>query len=229
MNYTIQRVNAPPPLTADWEAPGWSAASTGRIEAYHPKSTRHRPRTEFRLLADDSALYLQFRVHDRYVRCVHTEFNSNVCKDSCVEFFVRPGTSGPYFNFEFNAGGMLLASCMRDWRRLANGFGDCRRFTHEQCAAIRVATTLPGVIDPEITEPCTWVLATHIPLALMREDLPMLSTAPGTVWQANFYKCASDCSHPHWGSWSPLAETLNFHLPQFFGTLTFADAPRSNA
>lgn len=224
-SYTIYRVSHPPPLTADWTAPGWSVADIAVVDNFHPRSSDHRPRTEARVLADDQALYLQFRVQDRYVRSVRTAFYDDVCKDSCVEWFVRPGTNGPYFNFEFNAGGTLLVSCMKDWRRLPGGFGECIRFTPEAGTAIERVTSLPAVVDPEIPDPLTWTLAARIPLVLLRNHVDSVSTAPGTFWQGNFYKCASDCSHPHWASWSPLGEELNFHLPAFFGSLSFAEAP----
>ena len=40
----------------------------------------------------------------------------------------------------------------------------------------------------------------------------------------NFFKCADDSSHPHWASWAPIGEALNFHQPQYFAPLRFAPA-----
>ena len=46
----------------------------------------------------------------------------------------------------------------------------------------------------------------------------------GQTWRGNFYKCGDHTSHPHWASWSPIGEQLDFHQPEFFGELRFADS-----
>ena len=53
----------------------------------------------------------------------------------------------------------------------------------------------------------------------MEQYVGRLCNLPGQTWRGNFYKCADRSSHPHWASWSPLGEPLNFHTPQFFGPL----------
>jgi len=47
-------------------------------------------------------------------------------------------------------------------------------------------------------------------------------TLAGTEWRANCFKCADETSHPHWASWAPIGEALNFHQPQYFGVFHFA-------
>ncbi|MDA0991466.1 MAG: carbohydrate-binding family 9-like protein, partial [Verrucomicrobia bacterium] len=47
--------------------------------------------------------------------------------------------------------------------------------------------------------------------------------APGVSWRSNLYKCGDATSHPHWLTWSPIDRPKpDFHVPDQFGTLTFA-------
>jgi len=39
------------------------------------------------------------------------------------------------------------------------------------------------------------------------------------VFRGNFFKCGDETSHPHWASWSPISEELNFHRPETFGSI----------
>ena len=54
-------------------------------------------------------------------------------------------------------------------------------------------------------------------------DISLIDRASGQVWRANLYKCGDQTSHPHWASWAPIGEALNFHQPGFFGGLDLAE------
>jgi len=60
-------------------------------------------------------------------------------------------------------------------------------------------------------------------LALVEEFAGPLADPAGQTWRGNFYKCAEDNSHPHWASWAPIGERLNFHVPEHFAPLHFAE------
>jgi hypothetical protein len=220
MHYTVKRTGAPPPMDGRWDATAWGHAETLEISHFRPESNAHRPRTEARLLYDDDAVYGFFRVADRYVRCVNTAYQSGVCQDSCVEWFVCPAAPG-YFNFEINCGGTLHASYLEDPTRTPKGF---RKFTFLDAAAggeIRIRHSLPSVVDPELTEPVEWTIQFAVPLAVLRRYAGPVRAEPGVRWRGNFYKCGDKTSHPHWAAWSPVAE-LNFHRPADFGEIEFA-------
>ena len=90
MHYTIHRTDDLDLPDADWERPQWQAAETLEITHFPWEDSGHRPRTQARLLYDERALSIIFRVEDRYVRAVAERFQDSVCTDSCVEFFVAP-------------------------------------------------------------------------------------------------------------------------------------------
>ena len=211
---------SPQPVpTDDWFSPRWSSAIN--IDRFRRESSAPRPQPAVKLCWDGHGLGGIFQVRDRYVRCVHTNFQAPVYKDSCVEVFLAPKAGYGYFNFEFNAGGALLASYVTDPTRLPDGgLRECVPLNNDQCAQVTVTATLPAVIEPEIDEPVEWQLGFFIPFVLLAEFVDPLAPRCGDRWRGNFYKCADESSHPHWAAWAPVPE-LNFHRPDCFGELRF--------
>ena len=174
------------------------------------------------MLRGQSCLYVTFRVLDRYVVCRHVGFQDDVCRDSCVEFFVRPRPERGYLNFEINCGGALHVSYIEDATRTPSGFARYTPVPWAVAEAVRIAHSLPTRVDPELAEPQTWMLTYFIPFAVLEHFVGPLGQAAGQVWQGNFYKCADHSSHPHWASWAPIGDELNFHQPDRFADLRLA-------
>ena len=200
----------------------WGQAEQLEISRFRTEGSGHRPRTFVRLLYDNRGIHGMFRVQDRYVRCVHTRFMDPVCKDSCVEFFIQPKISSGYFNFEFNCGGALCAGYIVDPGRTTDGFRDFRPLTDEEGRMVRVRSSLPCPVEPEIAAPIEWTLQFYVPFALIERRAGPLGGIAGSEWKANFFKCGDETSHPHWASWTPLP-ARNFHLPECFGSIRFAE------
>jgi len=222
MQYLIRKTTTPVPLDDPWDGPHRREAETLEIANFRPEGSDHRPRTRARLMYDDRGIYGMFHVLDRYVRCVHTHFQDPVSRDSCVEFFVLPKPDKGYFNFEFNCGGALLCYYIEDCERTENGFKKRTALSEEDGERVRIQHSLPERIEEEITEETEWTLGFFIPFALLEKYTGPLGRVPGQTWRANFYKCASASSHPHYAAWSPVDE-LNFHLPWCFGEIMFEE------
>ncbi len=220
--YTAHPLQGGDPLREPWDAPRWQAAEEARIEQFHAASSPHRPLAAAKLVYDAANLYLRFRVEDRYVVARHTHFQDPVCQDSCVEFFVQPRPTGGYFNFEINCGGTLLCYYIEDPARTANGFAKFTRLSGEHGRRIQIVHSLPALVVPERHEPVVWHIGCAVPLDVLEASAGPLGPLAGQSWRGNFFKCADGSSHPHWASWAPIGEALNFHQPQYFAPLHFA-------
>jgi hypothetical protein len=218
--YVVGAAGGPPRLDAAWDDPAWAKATPLEIAHFRPEGSDHRPRTSARLLHDGESLRGIFRVEDRYVVCTHTGFQDPVYEDSCVEIFLQPKAGAGYLNFEFGAGGALLASHVTDHRKGPGGLAAFTRLTPEEGRRVAVRSSLPPVVLPEIGEPVTWELSFALPLDVLEGHLGPLGPLTGQSWRANLFKCADRSSHPHWASWQPLV-ARNFHLPDCFGVLRF--------
>jgi hypothetical protein len=221
-SYRVARAAVPPPLTGEWSSAAWSAAAPLDIAHFHPRSSEHRPRTQARLLHDTEGLHVIFRVQDRWVRAVSARFQDPVWADSCVELFVRPRADRGYFNFEMSCGGVLLLYYIEDPTRTADGFVKFTKVEEKHLEGFRVYHSLPQRVEPEIADPVDWVVQYFLPFTLFAPYLGSAPPAAGSTWRANLFKCADECSHPHWASWAPIGEELNFHQPDRFGELVFA-------
>ena len=198
----------------------WDNAAIAFITNFvEMKENAHTPHTTLRLLYDDDALYGKFQVKDQYVRCVAQNFQDPVCLDSCVEAFIEPAGNRGYINFEFSGSGVFLSQHIRDAKRTERGFADFDMLSLDDAAGIIAASTLPRLVEPEITTPIVWELGFKIPFAVF-ERRGFSAPSSGEKWRANFYKCGDKTSHPHWACWNEIDE-CNFHLPRCYGNVLF--------
>jgi hypothetical protein len=186
------------------------------------KKPLHFPRTQVKIGYTLEAIYLMFKVADRYVISKHRTDQSDVYKDSCVEFFFTPGAdiSRGYFNLEINCTGNLLFHFQTRPRK------EKVIVSREDCAAIERSTSMPGGKVPESQPPITWYAGCRIPFELLEKYTSITRPSPGITWQGNFHKCADLSSHPHWLTWSQIHHPVpDFHRPRDFGILRFAPMP----
>ncbi|MCC6422568.1 MAG: carbohydrate-binding family 9-like protein [Phycisphaerales bacterium] len=222
MQYIVRRSNKAPDLSPNADLSSWNAAEVLHVDQFRPESSSHHPITDARLLHHDKTLFVRFDVQDQFVRCVRDQYQDLVSSDTCVEFFLKPKQSAGYFNFEVNCGGTILLFYIEDPTRAPNAF--FTKFTTipwEQGQLIRIQSSLPKRIDPEITTPVKWQLTASVPLSILESYVGPLSPLSGQTWQGNFFKAAPETSHPHWASWSPITGPLRFHQPQLFGDIQF--------
>lgn len=226
MTYVIEWTAEPPAGQGQWDDFVWRWVKPIQVDQFHPQSSVHRPVTQAKVLYDDDHLYVIFRVQDQYVRAVYTEYQDPVYNDSCVEFFVMPapstrsGQSG-YFNFEMNCIGTLLVYFIEDSTRSGAGFKKYTPLPADLVYDLMIFHSWPGQTSTEIFEPVEWTVEYRIPFVLFEAYLGPVECRSGAQWHGNFYKCGDRSSHPHWASWAPIGEALNFHQPQLFGRLQF--------
>lgn len=173
------------------------------------KAFPYQPQVSYVLAHNNESIFLKFYVTEQFVSAAYGATNAPVYEDSCVEFFISFDESG-YYNFEFNCIGACLAS-----------FGSTRSsrelLTEESIGKIRSQAVVTREGGKEAVH---WTITLAIPLeAFEFHSLPSLS---GVRCRANFYKCGDALPEPHYLAWSEIeAPEPDFHLPQFFGTLSF--------
>jgi hypothetical protein len=219
-SYTIRRIS-PPAEEISLGSAIWNQANEIEISHFHPRSSDHHPRTRVRALHDSKNIFVRFEVDDRYVISKLTQYQDMVCFDSCVEFFFRPKKELGYFNLEINCGGTFLFYYVEDPTPTPTGLAKFTRVNPEQANQIKILHSMPPVVFPERTEPTCWSIGCRIPLSVLTHYIGAFPDPAKSPWDGNFYKCADHSSHPHWASWSPLGDKLNFHLPEYFARLGF--------
>jgi hypothetical protein len=219
-SYRVRKATAKPPV-GKWNDPVWQKADTVQVNHFYAKSSDHHPVVQARMLYDEQGVYVLYDVQDQYVLSTHTGHHAAVCRDSCVEFFLRPKPEKGYFNFEINCGGHLLLYYIEDARKVAGGFAKSMPLPDGDMDTVKIEHSLPEVVQPERTEPTHWWLQAFIPWGLFEKYMGKVTPVSGQTWKGNFYKCADESSHPHWASWAVVGGELNFHQPQYFGEIHF--------
>lgn len=220
--YSVRFCTHPPELGSSFFSPEWAQGEIADICHFHPASSTHRPETHVRILYSNEALYVAFLVHDCYVRAKYRHYQDPVYLDSCVEFFVKPHNAKGYFNFETNCMGVMLVSYVTDPTRTSSGLAKVTHLPRELAEKIPIYHSLELPDDREIIEPTIWSIQYSLPFFILEHFTGKLNPVQGSCWKGNFYKCAEHVSHPHWASWQPMAEELNFHRPDLFGDLYFS-------
>ncbi len=216
--YQVRRLPADFDVDGQWDKDEWSNHPIALIANYMGDRPEHFPAVEARIGYTDRAIYVIFRVEDRYVRAVSRKHQDGVYKDSCVEFFFSPETHSDngYFNLEMNCGGTML------FHHQIKPRGDRALLVDADLALVQVASSLPRIVEPEIQKDTIWTVEYSIPFDMLQRYRAMEAPEPGTIWRANLYKCADDTSHPHWLTWAPVGRPRpDFHVPEFFGHLVF--------
>ncbi len=146
------------------------------------------------------------RCYEANPKAVYTQPDDPVCKDSCMEVFLNCFPELPeygYLNVEMNAAGNMRC-----------GFGTDR---HNRQLVLE-----KGLAQPErnITfGENYWQVQCLLTESLLEALYGRSCRFPsGHEMRGNFYKCGDETDAPHWGSWSKV-ERLDFHTPEFFGTI----------
>lgn len=224
LSYLIPRIPADftiPQTIKDWNSQPWIDVPPLAISHFHLQSSEHHSHAQAQLLHDDKRVFLRFNVADQYVLCQNSEYQQPVYQDSCVEFFFQPRQLPGYFNLEINCGGAKLMSFIEDATRTPTGFAKFQLVKSEHASKIEIRHSMPKTLAAEIITPVNWQIGAIIPLEAIAPYVGDIGNLSGQTWRANFFKCADKSSHPHWASWSPIGEKLNFHQPQYFGEIRF--------
>jgi len=216
--YESRKITGPVRIDADRQKEVWKTADVIKIVNHMGLRPGFFPEIQISMAYDNGNIFLIFNIEDRFVRCLTSEINGQVWKDSCVEFFFSPDTDFPerYFNLEINCGGTPLMHYNIIPRK------DTVTLDPSDISRIEIAHTLPKIVDPEIEVPISWTIEYRIPLLMLKKYSKISEPAPGIVWKANFFKIAENNSNPHYLTWAPVNNPVpDFHLPQYFGEVRF--------
>ena len=167
----------------------------------------YKPDVNFQLSVQEDAFHLHIQAHESNPKRVETKHLNYVHLDSCVEWFANfaPELTPKYFNFEFNANGVVHAAFGKD----------------------RFERTLLDLEDVQAMNICSniatdsWFIEFDVPFSLLQKYIPGFEYQEGLVIRSNFHKCGDETEYPHFGLWNPIdVPEPDFHRPEFFGEIT---------
>ncbi len=218
--YVVGKIPSEIELDGDPSADPWPQLEEIRVDAFLWYRAGEKQQTRLRACYSGTRLYLLFQCKDRHISASRTEPNSDVCEDSCVEFFASlPEDPGNYFNLELNCCGTMLMG-------YGPGRGGRRSIDEELASLIEVYHSVPGPTREESPADEGWVLEIALPFGVLSEfaRCPVM-VQPGVRWRANFYRCGG-ITDPQFACWSPVKTPApDYHRPEHFGVLEFGPQP----
>ncbi len=203
--YTIVRENAPLPELTGREFNPETCAFTREtpfapIDRY-TWDTGYRCEARAYVTKGRDSLNVLLCAKEATIQTRAKEFNGEVWRDSCLEFFVQPRLDDSrYMNIETNAAGVMLI-----------GVGSNRRNrTHLE--------KMPENMDVRHSQHYGewWAVSYRIPFALLEW---IFGKIPEQEMRGNFYS-VDESIHPHFATWNTIEwETPDFHRPECFGKL----------
>jgi hypothetical protein len=180
--------------------------------AYAPWSDKYpsKASVQFAITFGNDSLYLQYDVAEPVVQAAYGKNNEPVYQDSCVEAFFSFDGGESYYNFEFNCIGTVLAA-----------FGRSKTSREFLPDTVLQQLKSQSIVRKEGGVWVNWEFTVAIPYSAFQYH--PVTSLQGQQCRANFYKCGDNLPEPHFLCWSPIQSMEpNFHLPEFFGTLSFA-------
>jgi alpha-galactosidase len=186
----------------------WDAAHSLRFQAdWQGKNADPERETEVRLLWTRETLYLRFRARYRVIT-VFADAEPSGRRDQLwdrdvAEVFLQPDESDRrrYKEFEISPNGM--------WIDLDIAPGE----KHDLKSELRRRVTLNEASR-------TWIAELALPMKSLVERFD-----PAAKWRVNFYRVEGANEPRFYSAWQPTGTPApNFHVPEAFGTLIFADS-----
>ncbi len=215
--YVVQRAAGEIDIDGRLDEDDWQAARSVGDFRFAWWEAGKKEQTEAKLLWDDTHLYVSFVCHDAHIYGEHTERDSPVYRDDCVEVFTAPNPDQPnnYFNIEMNVRGAFLRSTpsRRPRSRTERGWN---------AKGVRIAVTIDGTLNDDTDTDRRWVLEAAIPLANFASVAKSVPPAADQVWHLNLNRLGGK-TNPQHSQWSPSKTPRPaFHAPQDFGRVSFS-------
>ena len=186
-----------------------SACEQPWITLQYPWNCNDQPKTQARIAVVNDHFLITMKTDEKNIRIAVNEINGPVHTDSCMECFLMPmpQQSKKYFNWEFNASGVLYLSIGTD------------RFDREKLAITDYRLLFD--VKTEVFK-TGWQLEFKIPFEYLQRYFPDFNVHTNGRMKINFYKCGDLTEQPHFGSWTKIDLPLpDFHCPDYFGEILF--------
>ena len=193
-------------ITKKSEALDWTTIPVAPIDIHLQEEMVDIAATA-QLCYDKEAIFVRLTAKEANIRAEYTDVLSQVCEDSCLEFFFSPiWGDDRYFNIEYNPNCCVYLG-------MGSGVHDL----------IRLVPGAPIPFSPKaIRTEDGWEITYQIPFEFIRRFFPEFVPTSGTKMRGNFYKCGDKTVQQHYLCWNMITSNpVSFHRPCDYGILEF--------
>jgi len=216
---TCVRTTSPVNMTGDLADPIWDKADSRSLLRVDDASAPQQA-TQFKMVYDDTYLYIRFESEDTYVWGTKTDRDADIYNEECVELFVSPGNSlHQYYEINVSPLNVVFDACILNPRLTPGskrGFTGLHSFTVQ---GLKTAIHVDGELN-KVNGAKRWVAVMAIPFTQLigAANVPPKRT---DTWLFNAFRIDAPKDQPiEYQALQPTGK-IDFHRPIYFRTLQF--------
>ncbi|MCX7841785.1 MAG: carbohydrate-binding family 9-like protein [Clostridia bacterium] len=208
-NYLCKKISGDIEINGDLNKEIWASANEATLlETVSGKEPKQR--TTFKALWNEKFLYVGFACEDNYINATLTSYNDPIYNEDVVEVFIDENNDKKsYTEIEVSPLNTVLHYLIHN-----NLAGEIA------CFARIDKIVKSAVLINNLSK--TWCVEIQIPFSefVLAKNHPPL---PGDEWGVNFYRIEkSEDGSEEYSAFCPTG-LINFHKPECFGKLVFAE------
>ncbi len=206
----VPRATGPVTVDGKLDEDAWKAAVSSGPMVAPQTGGKMLPDTSFRLMWDDTFLYVGYDAPDDHLHCEFDQRDGEIYNQDAVEIFLDPDGDGKnYYEIQICPSGTIFDSLLTSYRANAKE-PECNKWNSTMQARVSIEGTLN--MKDDVDKGYTAEFA--IPWADIHHA-PSSPPKPGDRWRANFFRLDDAKGGKKAWAWSPPLNNDFHNLPRF--------------
>jgi hypothetical protein len=223
--YKVARAKGPITVDGKMDEETWKDAEVQPLSNFFRLDKPvEKQNSKFRMLWDDSNIYLFYECEDTSLTARETKFDGRTYMDDCAEFFVVPIPDSVYMHFGFE---INITDVRYDYIVLWKYYNNRTFFISGYNPEYKVKTTFEGTINNDKDKDKGWKMEFAIPMSAFSNINGVTRPRPGARWAFQAVRQDRNFVDDRFRSTSTLFPIYEFkldvHQPNRFGLMEFTD------
>jgi hypothetical protein len=223
--YKVSRARGPITVDGKMDEASWKNAEVQPLaNFFRLDKPVERQNSKFRMLWDDTNLYLFYECEDTSLTARETNFDGRTYMDDCAEFFVIPAPDSVYMHFGFE---INITEVRYDYIVLWRFYNNRTFFISGYNPEYKVKTIYNGTLNNDKDKDKGWTMEFAIPMSAFSNFNGVARAKPGVKWAFQAVRQDRNFVDDRFRSTSTLFPIYNLrldvHQPAQFGLMEFTD------
>lgn len=223
--YKISRAKEPITVDGKMDEESWKNAEVQALtNFFRLDKPVDKQNTKFRMLWDDTNIYLFYECEDTSLTARETNFDGRTYIDDCAEFFVVPAPDSVYMHFGFE---INITEVRYDYIVLWRYYNNRTFFISGYNPEYKVKAIYNGTLNNDKDKDKGWTMEFAIPMSAFSNFNGVARAKPGVRWAFQAVRQDRNLVDDRFRSTSTLYPIYNLrldvHQPAHFGLMEFTD------
>ena len=223
--YKVSRAREPITIDGKMDEPSWKNAEVQTFNYfYRGDKPFEKQNSKFRMLWDDTNIYLFYECEDTSLTARETRFDGRTYLDDCAEFFVVPVPDSVYMHFGFE---INITEVRYDYIVLWRYYNNRTFFLSGYNPEYKVKATYNGTLNNDKDKDTGWTMEFALPMSVFSNINMVTRPRPGVRWAFQAVRQDRNYVEDRFRSTSTLFPIYDIrkdvHQPNRFGLLEFTD------